>query len=185
MAHLTCKKPKSDGKEVGTYTSAISAHHIRRQPTAMLRGTGTRTIPNTKHLPYPPRKRRDNLIRTINRRLLTRAHRRDLGRRVPTKPGRRGAAALHLRRARAQITRRSARTVGRPAAVTGRGGAAFGLGAAADAGWVAGAGAGDGGAAGGGAGCVGEADAGDVVGAVAGFVDGGEGEGGEEGEDGG
>lgn len=148
----------------------------------MIRRPGTRTIPYTPNLPHAPRKRRDNLLRAINRDLLARAHRWDRRRRVPAEPRRRGAAAHHLAGAGALVRRARARAVRLPAAVARS--AALGLAAALDVGRIPGAGAGDGGPAGGLAGGVGDAYAGYAAGAVAGLVGCGVDGGGEEGEEG-
>lgn len=62
----------------------------------MIRRPRTRTIPHTPNLPHAPRKRGNNLLRTRHSRALTRPNLWDCRVRVPAKPGRTAAAALHL-----------------------------------------------------------------------------------------
>lgn len=131
-----------------TYTTSIRTHHVRRQPTAMIRTTRTRAIPHAANLPNPPRERGNNLLGALDRTLLTRPQGRNLGCFVTAEPGGLAVAALHLAGPGAERVRAGrAGTVRCPAAVGVGAEITFGLDAAFDVGWVGGTGAADGGAA--------------------------------------
>ena len=155
-----------------TYTTAISTHEISRQSTAVIRRSRTRAIPLASNLPHTARKSRNDLFSTVDSNLLTSPDSRDIRRRVPTEPGPASGAAPHLPGAGTLVCHGAAGAVGCPAAVPRRPVCAVWLGAALDVGGVGGAGSRDGGSAGRGARGIGDAHAGDAVGAVTGLVGG-------------